>query len=414
MDSIISLQPILLPKKDSVDYSKWAVIACDQFTAQPEYWEQVKKYVEGSYSTYNLILPEVYLKRDNSENIAAINSAMEQYYNEDIFETVSSGLILTERSTPYSNKRYGLVVCIDLESYSFNTSDCTPIRASEGTILDRIPPRVKIREKAILELPHTMLLISDEKNTIIEAAIADKNKKLLYDFDLNMNGGHIKGWEIVNTQNVLKAFSDYAQPTTVKKVCKSNEGFVLAVGDGNHSLASAKVLWNNIKQKLTPEQAANHPARYALCEIVNIYDEGLSFHPIHRLIKNTDVNKFVRELNKVLVKESGEITVLKGQEAITIKAPQNSIETVEAVQRFIEEQKLEEEHLVVDYIHGDENLKEIVAKTPNSIGLLMPSLNKSEFFSTLAEKKVFPRKAFSIGEAEEKRYYIEARRIRPE
>lgn len=410
IDQIIKPQPILIPN-NNIDYSRWAVVACDQFSSQPEYWEELKKYVELSPSTLNLILPEAFLKKDNSDKIKNINFEMTKYIESGIFEEVKSGMILVERTTPYSAKRFGLVTSIDLEKYSFNIADCSLVRASEGTILERIPPRVKIRENAKIELPHTMLLMSDPDMSVMQTAYNDLDKKLIYDFELNMGGGHIKGYEIKNTQKVLKAIEAISHPSYVKKVCKSDEGFVLAVGDGNHSLAAAKVSWNKIKRNLTPEQISDHPARFTLVEIVNLYDEGLNFYPIHRVVKNIDTKKFITKFKLHMAKEKGETKIIVRNELITVPIPVDPIDAIEAIQNFLDEFKLDYESIVIDYIHGDKQLKDVVSDASDNLGILMPLINKKDFFSDLAKRKVLPKKAFSMGEAVEKRYYLEARFI---
>ncbi|HEY8443956.1 MAG TPA: DUF1015 domain-containing protein [Clostridia bacterium] len=411
--NVIYTKPILIPKKH-IDYNKWSVIACDIFTSQLKYWEDLKKYIGSAPSALKLILPEVYLKQGNlAERISAINAEMQKYVDEGLFDTIDSGMILVERSTKYTPRRLGLVVCVDLEKYSFNIADCSAIRASEQTILERIPPRVKIREKALLELPHVMLLMSDPEFKVIEEAYKSPDKELIYDFELNMGGGHIKGYKINNPKAVLEAFEKITTPEMVQKTCKSGQGFVLAVGDGNHSLAAAKVNWNNIKRSLPADQIENHPARYTLVEIVNIYDEGITFHPIHRVIKNVDVKKLVSRIKTEFASEDGKTQVIfNSKDAIAVPIPEDPLDAIESIQMLLDDLKLEDDSISIDYIHGEENLREIVSSNIDSAGIIMPAIPKEKFFEELASRKVLPKKSFSLGEAEEKRYYFEAKFIK--
>ncbi|NLC16751.1 MAG: DUF1015 domain-containing protein [Clostridiales bacterium] len=410
--NVIVPKPILIPKKD-IDYNKWSVIACDVFTSQIKYWEDLKEYIGSAPSALKLILPEAYLNDNIADRISAISAEMKKYIDDNIFEVVDSGMILAERSTKYSKRRLGLVVCVDLEQYSFNIADCSAIRASEQTIIERIPPRVKIREKALLELPHIMLLMSDPNFFVIEEAYKSQDKELLYDFELNMGGGHLKGYKINNPQKVLKAFEKISSPEAVKKTCKSSTGFVLAVGDGNHSLAAAKVNWNNVKRALPPERHQDHPARYALVEIVNIYDEGIVFHPIHRVVKNVDIRKVVSRLRAEFAMEKGKTQIIfNTRESVSIPIPDDPLDAIESVQKFLDDLKLEDENLELDYIHGEDNLREIVSSSHDSIGIILPAIPKDKFFEELSIRKVLPKKSFSLGEAEEKRYYLEAKFIK--
>ncbi|HEY8423863.1 MAG TPA: DUF1015 family protein [Clostridia bacterium] len=411
--NVICPKPILIPKKD-IDYNKWAVIACDIFTSQVKYWEDLKKYVGSAPSALKLILPEVYLKSGNlAERISAINAEMQKYIDQNIFETIDTGIILVERSTKYTKRRLGLVVSIDLEKYSLNIADCSPIRASEQTILERIPPRVKIREKAPLELPHVMLLMSDPEFQVIEEAYKSPDKELIYDFELNMGGGHVKGYKINNPKTVLEAFEKISTPEYIQKTCKTAQGLVLAVGDGNHSLAAAKVHWNNVKRNLSAEEQQNHPARYALVEIVNIYDEGLTFHPIHRVVKNVDIKKLINTIKTEFATEEGQTQIIfNSKDSVTVPFPEDALDAIESVQLLLDDLKLEDDGVSIDYIHGEENLREIVASNPDSAGIIMPAIPKNKFFEELAARKVLPKKSFSLGEAEEKRYYFEAKLIK--
>ena len=411
-NTIINPKPILIPK-DDVDFGCWSVIACDQFTSQPKYWEDLKNYVGAKPSTLKIILPEAFLGGNMPDKIAKINSEMKKYVDDDIFRVVDSGMVLVERTTPYSPKRLGLVVAVDLEKYSFNPSDNSLIRASERTILERIPPRVKIREKAPLELPHTMLLLSDPDFTVIEEAYKSNEKELIYDFELNKNGGHIKGYELKNPEKVLESFKKISTPEAIKKTCKSCEGFMLAVGDGNHSLAAAKVNWNNIKRELPENERVNHPARFTLVEIVNLYDQGLQFHPIHRVVKNADIKKVFTAFKSEFSREKGSTEIIfNSNESVTVPVPIDPLDAIESIQKFLDDLCLDDESIIIDYVHGDDNLREIVSTVPDSLGIKLPPIKKENFFEALSVRKVLPKKSFSMGEATKKKYYLEAKFIK--
>lgn len=400
---------ILLPK-ENIDYKKYAVIACDQYTSEKEYWDKLKNYCNGSISTLNLILPEAYLQKDNTEIINTVNKNMLQYLNQNIFTEHKNCFIYTKRQTPYSKTRRGLIANIDLEYYSYSDNN-SMIRASEGTVLSRIPPRVKIRENASLELPHIMLLIDDRENSVIkeiEKEISEKN--CVYDTDLNMNGGHIKGYKIENTEKIIYRLKELTDKNLLKQKYGKDENLLIAVGDGNHSLATAKTIWESIKPTLTKEERENHPARYALSEIVNIHDEGIIFHPIHRVFFVKQKDEFIKGLKNICAKyndKSGKI--IFEEKTQVLKLPTNAAEAVEIVQNYADK-FTDKNGGYTDYVHGEDSVKNI-CKRENAIGVLLPSLKKEDFFNYIVKKGSLPRKTFSMGEACEKRYYIEARKI---
>lgn len=384
---------ILLPKQ-SIDMKKWCVVACDQYTSQTEYWEKLKDYVGDDYSTLNLIFPECYLNNEPQKRIDSIIANMNKYLKDDIFRVVDNGLVLLERKTPLGNVRHGLTMIVDLTKYSFNPADKALIRATEGTVIERIPPRVKIRENCPLELPHIMLLIDDPNKTVIEPLFNDKNE-LLYDTDLNMNGGHITGWHIKDSKKVESAL----QKLLDNSEKRYGEPLLFAVGDGNHSLATAKACYNE-----------NNPrSRYALVEVANIYDEGILFEPIHRLIKGVDKKKFVSEYKKEVGGKARSKIFVGGKEE-ELYLPENAIDAVAKTQKFIDKY-LKENGGEIDYIHGEQDLKEICAKN-DGIGIVLNAMDKSTLFEYIIKNGVLPRKTFSMGEANEKRYYIEARKIK--
>ena len=413
----VKVPDILLPNK-SVDMSKWAVVACDQYTSEPEYWEGVKKATEGSPSALNVIFPEVYLSKDNAPIIESINKTMYEYLDTGVLQSIGEGFVLIERSTPITPKRLGLVMAVDLEDYSFVREDKANIRATEGTVVERIPPRVKIREHAPIELPHIMLLIDDRNKSVIEPLYENRDKLTkLYDFDLNMNGGHLRGWHVIDTAPVEKALAKLLDEDVLKeKYGSTDEVMLFAVGDGNHSLATAKACWNNLKATLSAEEQKNHPARYALVEVMNLHDEGLEFEPIFRSVFNVDTADFLDGLYKA-VKDSGlkcdykcyTYTTKDGRKDLML--PSNAAVAVGLVQDFIDAYIKSHAGSEVDYVHGEDSLKQVTDAAPNRVAITLPPLAKNDLFDYVLKVGAFPRKTFSMGEAFEKRYYVEARKI---
>ena len=412
---------ILLPKK--ADMSKWAVVACDQFTSEPEYWERVEKTVGDAPSTLRLILPEANLKAPNvDEFIANINSSMDSYLKGDVFETLKDSLIYIERSQSDGKIRHGLIGMVDLDQYDFTPGSGALIRATEGTVLERIPPRAKVRRNAPIELPHVMLLIDNPEKTVIEplTAAAGSMEKV-YDFDLMENGGHIKGFKLSDKQidAVADALESLCADDAMKK--KYNVSGVapllFAVGDGNHSLATAKACYEEQKKGKTPEEYLALPARYALVEVVNNHDDALQFEPIHRVLFDVDREKFMAEFQKFYPnahegKGEGHTIefVWEGVDKfITVPDPKVQL-AVGTLQAFIDEY-LKKFGGEVDYIHGDEVTKELGSKKGN-MGFLLPAMGKDQLFKTVMSDGVLPRKTFSMGHAQDKRYYVEARKIR--
>ncbi len=383
---------ILLP--ESADMTAWAVNACDQYTSDYAYWKRVEKLVGDKESTFNLVFPEIYLNDNPEVRIEKINKTMRSYINNGVFKTVSGGFVLVERTT-VSGKRTGIVLAIDLEDYSYEPGAKTPVRSTEATIMERIPPRVMIRRNAPIELPHVMLLYDDRDNTVLNSV---KLGGTLYDFNLNMDGGRVKGTFIGNAEEVKNAFYALADG--------KREPMLFAVGDGNHSLATAKNCWEEIKKTLPETEQAEHPARYALCEAVNIYDSALRFEPIHRLIKTDKAELFAKGLKtggsgKALLAVNGKTSEIAFDEDIP-----SGIRKLDAyISDFIETYGGE-----VDYIHGENELKSF---TENSgAGVVLPAIRKEDFFRLIITGGNLPRKTFSLGEGNEKRYYIEAKRIK--
>lgn len=420
---------ILLPKK-GVDLNAWAVIACDQFTSDMEYWRDVEKLTKGKESTYHMMFPEAYLGHvDEKAYIEGINKNIQNYLDNGVLEDQGECFILVDRKTSVVDRRLGLVISIDLEDYTYAKGVKSLIRASEATIVERIPPRLKIRENAPVELPHILFLFDDKDKEIIESLYNNRDKlEKVYDFDLNKDGGHITGYKVTNTSEIIAKFEALLK--------KNNNGLLFIVGDGNHSLATAKAHWDKIKVNLSEEEKQNHPARYALVEALNIYDEGLIFEPIHRIVfdKNREFAKklcerleleFVQKdrgvnLNaieaQVYQKEHPEnvfetFWYRNGKEH-KIGMPKNAPKCYKIVQSFIDEYLKSHPEVNVDYIHDVGDLLKVADKNPDSVAVAMPALTKGDVFDYIAADDVLPRKSFSMGHATEKRYYLESKRIK--
>ena len=410
---------ILLPK--DVDMTKWSVVACDQYTSEPEYWKEVEKEVGSSPSALNLILPELYLENtDVDDRIKKINKTMEEYLDEGIFNEYKDTMIYLERTQKDGKVREGLMAMVDLEDYSYEKGSQTLIRATEKTVIERIPPRLKVRENASLELPHIMILIDDEKKNIIEN-LKDKvtSEDVVYDFDLMENGGHIKGYnlsdEVINgiesgLENLMN--KDYFE----KKYNVKDKGVLLfAMGDGNHSLATAKVNYENLKKTMSEEEYLNNPARYALVEVVNLHSSALEFEPIHRVIFNADINNLVEELHKYYdINEDGdgeyfELVTKDFDKRLYISNPKSNI-AVGSIQMFLDDY-LKDHSGKLDYIHGDETTRSMGSEEGN-VGILFEAMPKEELFRTVILDGALPRKTFSMGHSYDKRYYLEARKIK--
>lgn len=410
---------ILLPK--DVDMTKWSVVACDQYTSEPEYWKEVEKEVGSSPSTLNLILPELYLEdTDVEDRIKKINKTMEEYLDESMFNEYKDTMIYLERTQKDGKVREGLMAMVDLEDYSYEKGSQTLIRATEKTVIERIPPRLKLRENASLELPHIMILIDDEKKNIIES-LKDKvtSEDVVYDFDLMENGGHIKGYklsdEVINgIESGLESLMD--KDYFEKKYNVKNKGVLLfAMGDGNHSLATAKANYENLKKTMSEDEYLNNPARYALVEVVNLHSPALEFEPIHRVIFNTDVNNLIEELYKYYdINEDGdgeyfELVTKDFDKRLYISNPKSNI-AVGSIQMFLDDY-LKDHSGKLDYIHGDETTRSMGSEEGN-VGILFEAMPKEELFRTVILDGALPRKTFSMGHSYDKRYYLEARKIK--
>ncbi len=399
---IVVAPHILLPRKGT-DMSAYAVIACDQFTSQVEYWNDLKDMIGDKLSTFHMIYPEAYLESTNqSEYIQNINQTINSYLKDNLLVDMGECFILVERVTAYGVRRLGLVISIDLEEYSYERGVPCSIKASEATIVERIPPRLKIRKDAPIELPHTLLLFDDKEKSNIEQLYAKRKElDLLYDFELNQNGGHIRGYLVKDTETVINKFNDIYK--------KNNNGLMFIVGDGNHSLATAKAHWENIKKNLSKEEQENHPARFALVEANNVYDEGIIFEPIHRILFNA--GNFQNELNALDGNGQLAYSYSKKDSKKAIKTTKSAAETYQNIQKLIDENLKKHPEMKVDFIHDESSVLEIADKNPDSLAIVMPALEKSDIFEFVAKDMVLPRKSFSMGHASEKRYYLEAKKI---
>ena len=411
---------ILVPQ-DSIDLYRWCVIACDQYTSEPEYWNETEKNVGDSPSTLQLVFPEIHLEQPGfEERIGRIHSAMNRYLEENIFKEYSESLILVRRTQADGKIRTGLIGAVDLERYDYNKGSSSLIRATEGTVLERIPPRVKVRKNALLELPHIMLLIDDEKRTIIEPLSEKRGQfKKIYETQLMQNGGSVEGYLVDPGcyPSLIHAFQALADPDSfaLRYQKPADQNLVFAVGDGNHSLATAKACYEALKEK--EGAAAKHsPARYALVELVNLHDPSLEFEAIHRVVFDVDPNHLLTELKKKLQtvpgKEAGHFFTCLYQgkkEDLTVPHPKANL-AVGTLQEFLDDY-LSRFGGRIDYIHGADVVRRL-SDTPHSVGFLLPDMLKSELFPTVILDGSLPRKTFSMGHAWDKRYYLEARKIK--
>ena len=440
----VKVPEIYLPK-EWTDLTKWSVVACDQYTSQPDYWDWVKSFVWDAPSTLNLTFPEIYLNdSDKEQRIANITKNMINYEANWILENKWLGFIYLDRETSMVRSRKGLIMALDLEKYDFNKWSQTLIRATEWTIIDRLPPRVKIRENAIFEFPHIMVLIDDPEKQVIEplANKIDKFKKM-YDFDLMMDGWHIK-WYQISDEETINEIINWLTHLADKEVFKnkywvSDDLWVLlfAMWDWNHSFATAKAIWEAKKQLLTPEQRENDPARFAIVEINNVHDTGINFEPIHRVLFNVNHEHLSNEMAKYFreIWSDVEITHYNSKEElkenlkestdnvhycrwanedgyaiIAIKNPRLNLE-VWNIQAFLDQYIKENPDVTIDYVHGEDVTEQLWRKKWNQC-FLFPIMDKSDFFKTVVVDWALPRKTFSMWEAEEKRFYLEARKIK--
>ncbi len=420
MSKVFSKAKIMLPK-DGADMSKWSVVACDQYTSEPDYWNSAAEYVGAAPSMLNMVLPEIYLESaDVADRIKNICVTMDKYLAEGVMTESEESYIYTERTLANGKVRKGIIGKIDLEEYDYSKGSTSAVRATEGTILERIPPRMRVRENASIESPHIMILIDDTEKKIIEP-LAEKTAafKKAYDFKLMMNSGALKGYylpedEAAQIDEYLAELCDIDK-FNAKYGTNEKHPLAYAMGDGNHSLATAKACWEELKKQ--GADINTHPARYALAEIVNLHDESLEFEPIHRVVFDVDTDKFVSYLKENGVTDGckccgGQVfeLIVNGESRfLKVEKPTANI-TVGSVQNIIDSY-LKENSGTVDYIHGDDVVRQHAQKVGN-VGILFDVMDKSEFFKTVISDGALPRKTFSMGHAEDKRFYTECRKIK--
>ncbi len=401
---------ILLPKQGT-DMTKWAAVACDQFTSQPEYWEKAYSIADGAPSTLDLILPEAYLESPDAEDrITAVNREMEHYINDGLFDCYPDSMIYLERTDSCGAVRAGIIGVIDLEKYDYSKGSTTEVRATEATVPERIPPRLKVRRNALVELPHIMILIDDPQLTVIEEITKKRSSlKKLYDFELMLGGGRAAGY-LMDADDISKTDSALAQ------LKEKSGGLLYAMGDGNHSLATAKAFYEELKKQSPDMDTQKCPARYALAEIVNLHSPALNFEAIHRIISDVDPDSLLAALDSRLglaeeTQGTRSFTWISGGRSTvySITKPCSNL-TVGSVQSVIDD-FIRTNGGKIDYIHGEDVVREL-AKADSSAGILLPDMGKEELFPTVIRDGALPRKTFSMGHAEDKRYYIEARLIR--
>ena len=400
--NILAPADILLPKDVSME--KWSVIACDQFSSERDYWERVRENVGNSPSTLNLIIPEAYLdETDEHAQAYRIGTDMASYMDSGLFQKIVCSMVYVERTLPDGRIRRGIIGAADLEAYDFTCSDAE-IRASEGTVLDRLPPRIHIRRNASLELPHIMTFI-DDRDDILLGSLAKKAKTLpvLYDFDLMEGGGHIKGMRVTgqDAEGVMAAVGALRERYDV----------LMVLGDGNHSLAAAKVYWNELKETLSDAEREVHPARRALIEVNNVYDEAIDIEAIHRVIFDVAPEKLVRAFKEEMPSGTDYMLryVSRGQSGEIGIGAACIGDMLSVMQEFLD--NYEKVHgCRIDYIHGEDSVLRL-SEGENCLGLILPAMEKSELFETVAARGVFPKKSFSVGHARDKRYYLECREI---
>ena len=407
---------LLLPDA-SVPPETWACVACDQYTSEPEYWARAAALVGDRPSTLKLMLPECDLK-DSAVRVPQIHAAMREVLSRGLLRpAVESGFVLCERTTP-SGTRLGLVAAVDLEEYDYAAGSLALIRPTEQTIASRLPPRLAIRRGAPLELSHILILLDDPGRSVLEPLRAKKDAlRKLYDFDLMLGGGHLSGWA-VDAEDDLAALD--ASLNALRRSL-GDHPMLLAVGDGNHSLATAKARWNELRETLPEEARKTHPARFAMAEIVNLHDEALCFEPIHRLLTGADPDVLLRDWEAyaaargMTLASAGDghafhMVTARGERSLVVNNPEGAI-PCETIQKFLDAWLADHPEAAIDFIHGEASLRALAAKEKTSVGFLLPDIAKDSFFADVRRLGVLPRKTFSMGEADEKRFYMECRSL---
>ena len=419
MKRIFDRADILLPK--DCDMTKWSVVACDQFSSQPEYWAALEAETAGVPSTLHLMFPEAYLEtRDQFQEAERINAEMERYLAEGVFRTLPDSYVYIERTLRGGEVRRGLLGVLDLDAYDYAKDSVSPIRATEGTIESRLPPRVRVREGAALEMPHIMVFIDDPENGVMGLPDAEKGSlPALYDFDLSAGGGHIRGWQVCGAaaDRLEKALDKLSDPDMLRARYGDAAPVIYAMGDGNHSLATAKKCWEAIKPTLSETERENHPARFSLVELVNIHDAAIGFEPIHKVLFETDPAAFLKEAGDKLAALGGgadtvhtlRLVTAAGERELTVRGL--TIGQIIGAAEDACQSYLAAHGGKIDYIHNDDTALEM-GRRADGAAVLLPRMEKGELFPSIIRSGPFPKKSFSIGHAQDKRYYLECRRIR--
>lgn len=425
---------VMLLPAPQIDLERWAVVACDQYTSQPEYWEQAEQIVGEEPSTLRLTLPEVWLESSQAEKrMQGIATAMKEYQENGTLQPTQKGMMLVRRMID-GVARLGIVMAFDLEEYDYREGSTSKIRPTEKTVEERIPARLEIRRQASLELPHIMLLIDDPEHTVIKPIYESlQANQPTYHTSLMLGGGQITGWFLPQgqqTEQIQQALDALSNRERFEKRYGATANTPLvqfATGDGNHSMAAAKASWEEIRQTLTEEEKQTHPARWVLAEVVNLHDESLEIEPIHRAVFGADIQAVQQMATVFFEKQGGKavwhtdipktinewmIPCLYGRQTIWLEIQKSPWALpIAAVQAFLDAWQQQNPETRLDYIHGKDTVEQLVQQT-NCIGFLLPDLEKQELFRGVVLDGVLPRKTFSMGRAQDKRYYMEARKIR--
>lgn len=409
--AVFQAAELLIPRGELL--KNWAVIACDQFTSQPNYWRAVREQVMEQPSAYHIVFPEAELRGDREARIASINETMHRYLDENVFETFPGAFVYVERTLLDGTVRRGVVGVIDLEQYDFESNAQSPVRATEQTVVERIPPRVRIRSGAVLETSHVLLLMDDEEGAVLDGMEKSREElPLLYSFELMQGGGHIEGRLVSGAAaELLSAAVAHYEEQTAARFAETGKGPLLyAVGDGNHSLAAAKTCWETLKGQRPELAGTQHPARYAMVELQNIRDEAQKFEPIHRLLIDVQVERLLEKITSICAPGGTPVDWQAGeQQGMVFLNTASGALPVAVLQPFLDA-FLREQGGAIDYIHGEETAARL-SRQKKAISFLMPNISKGNFFRGIVMDGVLPRKSFSMGHAQEKRYYLECRKI---
>lgn len=419
MDKIFRPADVLLPK--DCDMTRWSVVACDQFSSQPEYWDALDAFVGTAPSTLRLMLPEAYLEtRDQFAEAGRINDTMRRYLDGGVFEEYPESYVYVERTLGDGKVRRGLVGMLDLDAYDYSKNSASPIRATEGTVEDRLPPRVRVRRGAPLEMPHIMVFIDDAENAVLDP-LTEKKDALpkLYDFDLCCSGGHIRGWRVAgaDADALAAAIDGLGDADKLRAKYGDKAPAIFAMGDGNHSLATAKKCWEELRPTLTEAERETHPARFGMVELVNIHDDAIAFEPIHKVIFDTKPERFIEAAEAFWRKQSREadtfheLRLVAGAAERTVKVAGLTIGELIGRAEELCQSYMAENGGRIDYIHNDDTALGM-GRRPGCAAILLPRMEKSELFPSIISSGAFPKKSFSIGHAEDKRYYLECRKIK--